>query len=487
MAIDWNVKNAVNRDVERQHLNKILADIRASVDALNKSASTPASDIESTVGKMVDNNTENGINVTYNAAKKVLDFVITDFTITLTGDVTGSGTVSRLGNVTISTEVDDSIGIEEAPTDGLPYWRVAGDWQYVGVALESLANMSGTGFTVIRSNDGWITREFEVVAGELVVTNADGNDGNPTFGLADVVDSNTGTLQGTTVDGKGRVTGTTDATITAGAGIDVVNGNAAAGPPTISHADTSSVANVSSDNSNGVVIQDIAFTFDTFGHVQTISVGTVDLDTRYAPSSILTSTITDGDTTHAPDGNSVFDALELKFDKVGGTITGNVTLDGGFLNIDRTGDAALAQILVSADAGQSAYHIFRTAGANRWLFGKLNDAESGGDAGSDFIIVRCLDAGPQITALRIDRATGAVWAGVDNAQNLGAPALRWGNVYGTQFRPGTGASIWTSGTGTPEGVVTASIGSLYTRTDGGAGTTLYVKESGAGNTGWIAK
>ena len=49
------------------------------------------------------------------------------------------------------------------------------------------------------------------------------------------------------------------------------------------------------------------------------------------------------------------------------------------------------------------------------------------------------------------------------------------------------AATWTSGTGSPESVKTAPVGSLYTRTDGGASTTLYVKESGAGNTGWIAK
>lgn len=43
------------------------------------------------------------------------------------------------------------------------------------------------------------------------------------------------------------------------------------------------------------------------------------------------------------------------------------------------------------------------------------------------------------------------------------------------------------GTGTPEGSVTAAIGSTYYRTNGGAGTTLYVKESGTGNTGWVGK
>lgn len=43
------------------------------------------------------------------------------------------------------------------------------------------------------------------------------------------------------------------------------------------------------------------------------------------------------------------------------------------------------------------------------------------------------------------------------------------------------------GSGSPEGVVTAPIGATYSREDGGAGTSFYVKESGVGNTGWVAK
>lgn len=42
------------------------------------------------------------------------------------------------------------------------------------------------------------------------------------------------------------------------------------------------------------------------------------------------------------------------------------------------------------------------------------------------------------------------------------------------------------GAGTPEGNVTAAVGSIYQRTDGAAGSTIYVKESGSGNTGWTA-
>lgn len=44
----------------------------------------------------------------------------------------------------------------------------------------------------------------------------------------------------------------------------------------------------------------------------------------------------------------------------------------------------------------------------------------------------------------------------------------------------------TSGSGTPEGAVTGAVGSTFRRTDGGSGTSFYVKESGSGNTGWTA-
>ena len=43
-----------------------------------------------------------------------------------------------------------------------------------------------------------------------------------------------------------------------------------------------------------------------------------------------------------------------------------------------------------------------------------------------------------------------------------------------------------SGTGTPETNVVAPVGAIFLRTDGGAETTLYSKETGAGDTGWSA-
>ena len=75
----------------------------------------------------------------------------------------------------------------------------------------------------------------------------------------------------------------------------------------------------------------------------------------------------------------------------------------------------------------------------------------------------------------------------DNANLLGTSGRRWQSTYTVDLRVGTDQRIWTSAPNSPEGAVTASVGSLYTRTNGGAGTTLYVKESGTGNTGWVAK
>lgn len=75
----------------------------------------------------------------------------------------------------------------------------------------------------------------------------------------------------------------------------------------------------------------------------------------------------------------------------------------------------------------------------------------------------------------------------DNAFDWGRTDRRTKNNFSISFRPGSGAPLWTSGSGSPNSVVTAPVGSLYTDTAGGATTTFYVKETGTGNTGWVAK
>jgi hypothetical protein len=74
----------------------------------------------------------------------------------------------------------------------------------------------------------------------------------------------------------------------------------------------------------------------------------------------------------------------------------------------------------------------------------------------------------------------------DDTFTCGATTLRWSALHTVKVMYSTtGGDFF--GTGSPEGVVTASPGSTFRRNNGGAGTAFYVKESGTGNTGWIAK
>ncbi len=53
-------------------------------------------------------------------------------------------------------------------------------------------------------------------------------------------------------------------------------------------------------------------------------------------------------------------------------------------------------------------------------------------------------------------------------------------------RYGASGAIDRWGTGSPEGVVTAPVGSTFRRTDGAAGTIFYTKDTGTGSSGWSA-
>lgn len=118
----------------------------------------------------------------------------------------------------------------------------------------------------------------------------------------------------------------------------------------------------------------------------------------------------------------------------------------------------------------------QTNGSNRWAL-DLGDAtaEGGSDAGSEFVIKRYDDSGTVIgNAFRIRRSDGQMLLNgqfvVDTGHNFA-----FGN--GPQFH---------SGTGSPEGSVTAPPGSTYMNDAGGTNTTFYVKRTGSGNTGWVA-
>lgn len=83
--------------------------------------------------------------------------------------------------------------------------------------------------------------------------------------------------------------------------------------------------------------------------------------------------------------------------------------------------------------------------------------------------------------------SGHLTPGAATSYNIGSASLPINDLTIGGKLYWTGSTVFDfSGTGSPEGVLTASIGSIYRRTNGAAGTTLYVKESGSGNTGWVA-
>jgi hypothetical protein len=87
----------------------------------------------------------------------------------------------------------------------------------------------------------------------------------------------------------------------------------------------------------------------------------------------------------------------------------------------------------------------------------------------------------------IGRRSGNAITTGDNNTTLGNDAQVLDPTANGQISIAADGTKWMSATGSPEGVVSASVGSMYTDKSGGTGTTLYVKESGSGNTGWVAK
>lgn len=86
--------------------------------------------------------------------------------------------------------------------------------------------------------------------------------------------------------------------------------------------------------------------------------------------------------------------------------------------------------------------------------------------------------------LKLTALSGRSFPGLnveDDLQIVTAQTAGSGVVFGT------GGPKILSGPDDPEEVYAAPVGSLFLRINGGADTTLYVKESGTGNTGWVAK
>jgi hypothetical protein len=195
------------------------------------------------------------------------------------------------------------------------------------------------------------------------------------------------------------------------------------------------------------------------------------------------------------------------------------------LVIDSVGTSTFTGPSLTGSAAQAAVVINQTwntsASVSAFIVNATNTASGGSASVADFRIggnsVAIIN---KVGAVYLAQANGAsfgwsgrsrIWCNADGIINLSNNAqdnitrVNWGsttsaypsiarNAATLEFKladnsafAGTQSLYDRFGAGSPEGGVTAPVGAVYHRTDGGAGTSFYVKESGTGNTGWIAK
>ena len=145
--------------------------------------------VQDVVGAMVSSNTESGIAVTYEDSDGTLDFNVNDPTISLTGDVTGSATMTNLGNTSISTTIAANSVALGTDTTGNYVATVTGTTNEIEVSGSGNEN---AGVTVGLPDD-------VTVAGDLTVTGAGSTGGNFTVGGNLTVSGSTTTVSSTSL------------------------------------------------------------------------------------------------------------------------------------------------------------------------------------------------------------------------------------------------------------------------------------------------
>lgn len=276
--------------------------------------------VQDIVGGMVSSNTENGIAVTYEDSDGTLDFDVADFDIALTGDVTGSATVTNLANVSISTTIAANSVALGTDTTGNYIATIAGTANEITV---SGSGSEGATVTLSLPDDVTIGNDL-TVTGDLTVN-------------GDTVTLNTATLD--VEDATIRVAkGATTLSNTNGAGIEF---GASSSKPTILW-----------DNTNGRLVANKIFAATSF-------VGDV------AGNSSTATALANARTIHGVsfDGTANIDLSEVIQDTVGSMFSSNTETgitasyqdsDGtidlviGTLNQDTTGNSATATALETA-------------------------------------------------------------------------------------------------------------------------------------------
>ena len=271
-------------------------------------------------------------------------------------------------------------------------------------------------------------------------------------------------ITGTPTIGNGAMTVTAGAGLTGGGQVGTAN-QTGASSVTVSHADTSSVSNLSSDNSGNTFIQDIAFTFDTYGHVTAATVAT-------ATVNQTDFVIQDGDGTNV----TIVDGNYIKFIEGAGS--------GATIDIDWTDTTPGS----SADPYDLTFAVTNTdKGSSQNIF--KNIAVSGqssvvADSNNDTLT---LVAGTNIT-ITTDAATDSITINSAASDNIfknivvsGEPGTITADSNSDTLTFFAGASIDITSDPNTDSISIASTDTLSTVTYRGATTSTAVTFSGGIN------
>ena len=343
--------------------------------------------VQDLIGDMISSNTESGIAVTYDDTNGKLDFNVADPVITLSGDVTGSGTLSNLGDLTISTTIaNNSVALGTDTTGNYVATISAGEGidvsgsgsESAGVTISAedatssnkgIASFDATDFTV-SSGDVTVNAErIQDIVGAMVSSNTETNitvsyedsDGTLDFVIADATDST-----------KGVAWFTSDFSVSSGAVSladeaiqDIV------GAMFASNTETGITATYQdSDGTIDLVIpnSDFALTGDVTGTATQTAKGDVSITTTIAANSVALGTDTTGNYVSAISGTT--NEIEVSGSgsetatvtiglpdnvTIGGnlTVTGDMTINGSTTTVSTT-NMVVEDNLIELNTGASS-------------------------------------------------------------------------------------------------------------------------------------
>lgn len=279
-TVTFSIRNATSTQKGAASFDATDFTVSAGAVSLNHES------IQDIVGGMVSTNTEAGITVSYDDTNGKLDFAVNNPTITISGDVDGSATMTNLGNTSISVVLDtvnSTVG-SFGSTTSVPVITVNAKGLVTDVATASIS----TSFTLAADtgtpdvfNNG---ETLSFIGGEGINTVISGVNNRITISAEDASDTNKGI-----------------------ASFNTANFAVNSGDVVIKDAGVSNDKLVNSSLTIGSTSVSLGGVSTSLSGLTSVSVDNITVD-----GNTITATNTDGNVVLAPNGSGVVDVTDSR-------------------------------------------------------------------------------------------------------------------------------------------------------------------------------